>query len=190
VSRVFRYLTHPQVHIDPAVPVPKWGLSNIGAKRVQVFSQSLCLLYTTKIISSGETKALETASPIAVRLKLEIAVDEMTHENDRSSTGFLPPPEFEIVADQFFASPETSVRGWERAIDAQFRIASAFHRHADSTGDVLMVGHGGVGTLLFCYLSKMPIQRIRDQPPGGGNVWAFDIATQQMLHGWRAMEAA
>lgn len=27
------------------------------------------------------------------------------HENDRSATGFLPPPEFEAVANQFFANP-------------------------------------------------------------------------------------
>lgn len=36
-------------------------------------------------------------------------------ENDRSSTGFLPPEEFEVVADAFFAQPGVSVRGWETA---------------------------------------------------------------------------
>jgi hypothetical protein len=33
------------------------------------------------------------------------------HENDRSATGFLPPPEFEAVADAFFVRPLESVRG-------------------------------------------------------------------------------
>jgi hypothetical protein len=46
-------------------------------------------------------------------------------ENDRSATGFLPPEEFERVADEFFGSPEKSARGWERAGDAQVRIVRA-----------------------------------------------------------------
>jgi hypothetical protein len=28
-----KYLTHPQVQIDPAIPVPQWSLSPIGADR-------------------------------------------------------------------------------------------------------------------------------------------------------------
>jgi hypothetical protein len=44
------------------------------------------------------------------------------HENDRSATGFLPPDEFETVANRLFAEPLVSIRGWERAIDAQLRI--------------------------------------------------------------------
>lgn len=44
------------------------------------------------------------------------------HENDRSATGFLMPDEFQAAANQFFAQPQISVRGWERAADAQLRI--------------------------------------------------------------------
>ena len=29
------------------------------------------------------------------------------------------------MADAFFAKPEESVRGWERAVDAQARVAAA-----------------------------------------------------------------
>lgn len=29
---IVRYLTHPQVQIDPDVPVPQWGLSSVGWK--------------------------------------------------------------------------------------------------------------------------------------------------------------
>ena len=71
------------------------------------------------------------------------------HENDRSATGYLPGPEFEATADRFFAEPQISVRGWERAIDAQARIlgavAETLARHPG--GDLLLVGHGAVGTL-------------------------------------------
>jgi broad specificity phosphatase PhoE len=79
-------------------------------------------------------------------------------ENDRSATGFLPPEEFERVADQFFANPETSIRGWERAIDAQTRIVRAVER-IESKGPTAIVSHGAVGTLLYCHLAGKPIDR-------------------------------
>src|SRR5262249_27973892 len=36
-------------------------------------------------------------------------------ENDRLATGYLPRLEFEAAVDEFFARPQTSVRGWEPA---------------------------------------------------------------------------
>ena len=33
------YITHPQVKIDPAVPVPEWGLSDRGAERTREASR-------------------------------------------------------------------------------------------------------------------------------------------------------
>src|SRR5512140_773096 len=117
-----RYLTHPQVQIDPDVPVPQWSLSPVGRARTETIANAGWLARTTQIISSGERKAIETAEIIADRLGLMIEIREAMHENDRSATGFLNPAEFEDVANQFFAEPHLSVRGWERAIDAQARI--------------------------------------------------------------------
>jgi broad specificity phosphatase PhoE len=190
LTRLLRYLTHPQVRIDPAVPVPRWGLNDVGAVRAQTIATSRKFASTKLIVSSDETKALETAQPIATRLGLEVIVDEHARENDRSATGFLPPPEFEEVANQFFANPEHSIRGWERAIDAQSRIVKVCERAVarQSSGDILLVGHGGVGTLLFCHLSKIKISRQTDQPPGGGNLWTYDLDAQAMLHKWMAIE--
>lgn len=188
---LLRYLTHPQVRIDPDVPVPHWGLNEVGTARVAAFAARGVLGGTTTIVSSAERKAVETAEPIAATLGIGSAVREAMHENDRSATGFLPPPEFETVADAFFANPAVSIRGWERAVDAQARIVretdAVLAAHED--GDVLLVGHGGVGTLLFCHLAGMPIVRIRDQPAGGGNVFAYDLEARAVVHGWVAMEA-
>ena len=33
------YITHPQVRIDPTVPVPEWGLSETGAQRAREASR-------------------------------------------------------------------------------------------------------------------------------------------------------
>jgi broad specificity phosphatase PhoE len=188
-----RYLTHPQVKIDPAVPVPKWGLSEIGAQRARLLAASTWPGGVTRIVASGETKALETAAILAAAVGIDVESREAMHENDRSATGFLPPPEFEAVADQFFARPEESVRGWERAIDAQARIVHETEAllgdgAPGNAGDLLLVGHGGVGTLLMLHLLGEPIRRIRDQPPGGGNAFVYDRTERRMVHVWRSIE--
>lgn len=117
-----RYLTHPQVNIDPAVPVPSWGLSGVGRARSEMLANAGWLSGTTQIISSGERKSIETAEIIAAKWNVTVEVRQAMHENGRSATGFLLPDEFETVANQFFARPLVSIRGWERAVDAQRRI--------------------------------------------------------------------
>jgi broad specificity phosphatase PhoE len=190
VKRHFRYLTHPQVRIDPAVAVPDWGLTELGAQRVQHLAASGALAGTTRVVSSAERKAIETAEPIAAALGISVEIREAMHENDRSATGFLPPPEFEAVANAFFARPAVSIRGWERAIDAQARIVREVQAvlAGQTAGDTLFVGHGGVGTLLLCHYLKIAITRVRDQPAGGGNVFQYAIDDGVVMHGWRPME--
>ncbi len=187
---IVRYLTHPQVAIDPVVPVPEWRLSPLGRARTAALAASGALAGTTRVISSAEMKAIETAEILALALGIAIDIREATHENDRSATGFLPPAEFEVVADQFFADPTTSIRGWERALDAQSRIVrgvDAALAHP-AVGDILFVGHGGVGTLLLCHVAGLPIARQHDQPAGGGSIFAFECATRRLLHGWQTIE--
>jgi broad specificity phosphatase PhoE len=185
-----RYLTHPQVKIEPDVPVPSWGLSDVGRIRTEALANAGWLSETTQIISSGERKAIETAAIIAGQLKVTVEVRDAMHENDRSTTGFLAPDEFETVADQFFAEPLVSVRGWERAIDAQLRIVREVERvlAPNRSGDVLFVGHGAVGTLLFCHYSGLAIDRAHDQPAGGGHYFALIKDRRHVLHPWRRME--
>ena len=113
MTNVVRYLTHPQVNIDPSIPVSCWSLSEIGRARTAAVTSTGRLSGTTQVISSGERKAIETAEIIAAKLGVDVEVREAMHENDRSATGFLIPDEFEAVADQFFGQPHVSVRGWE-----------------------------------------------------------------------------
>lgn len=190
MATCIRYLTHPQVKIDPAASVPSWGLSEIGKARTEVLSTTRWLSDTTQIVCSGERKAIETAEILGRALNVPVEVREAMHENDRSATGFLPPDEFEAVADQFFAQPLVSVRGWERAVDAQLRIVREVEHvlARDRTGDVLFVGHGAVGTLLFSHYSRFVIDRTHDQPAGGGHYFAFLKEGRCMLHPWRPME--
>lgn len=193
---VLRYVTHPQVRVSADVPVTRWGLSDVGRRRAEAVAAQPWLAGTARLVSSAETKALETAAIVAAVTGLAIEVREAMHENDRSSTGFVPPPRFEQLADAFFAAPEISVEGWETSDAAQRRIVDAA---ADlvapaAPGDLLVVGHGAVGTLLLCHLLDVPISRAEDQiggdaAPGGGNVWAYDLERRVVLHRWRPADA-
>ena len=85
------------------------------------------------------------------------------------------------MADQFFAQPEVSVRGWETAVAAQQRIVKAvslIDTKAKGTEPLAIVSHGAVGTLLYCYLNNLDISRRWDQPgSGGGNYIVIDAGT-------------
>jgi broad specificity phosphatase PhoE len=169
------YLTHPEVAIDPNVPVPDWGLSDIGRERAAKAAALPWAGEIRHVVSSGERKAVETAEIFAAPFGLNPLAIEAMHENDRSATGFLPPDEFERVADAFFADPDASIRGWERASHAQYRIVEAIRTVLQDIPEpepVLFSGHGGVGTLLKCHLMGVPISRVHDQA-GGGHWYRF-----------------
>lgn len=182
------FITHPEVVVDPRMPIERWRLSAKGFDRMRAFSASPELSNVTAIWSSAETKALEAAGILAGALGIGVAVAKDLGENDRSATGFLEPAEFEAAADAFFASPGESVRGWERAIDAQARVRAALDRiiagHAG--GDLAVISHGAVGTLLFCALSGQPISRSFDQP-FQGHVWRASLTDLRPGGGWRSI---
>jgi broad specificity phosphatase PhoE len=189
MSRLF-YVSHPQVKIDPDIPVPNWSLSDLGRTRAEAAARSSTLASVRSIYTSTERKAIETAEIFAAALNLTVSIRDGLHENDRSSTGFVPPHEFEKLADAFFANPHDSIRGWERAIDAQIRIVAAIANIIAQApdGDTIVTGHGGVGTLLYCHASGNHISRQRDQPPGGGNYITINIRTKEAEHAWKQME--
>ena len=186
------YLTHPQVRIDPAVPVPLWGLSDLGRGRVEGLARAPWIRRFGRVVASEEVKARETAEVLGAALGLPVEVRPGLHENDRSATGFLPPVEFEAVADAFFARPEESVRGWETARAAQDRIVRAVRSVVAEAPGVatLFVGHGAVGTLLKCVLAGRAISRREDQPAGGGSHLGFRVEPDALLWDWRPLEDA
>jgi broad specificity phosphatase PhoE len=189
------FITHPDVLIDPAVPVPDWPLNPRGIERMRAMLSQPWVPGIVHVASSTERKAADGATILAEHLKLTVVLHPGLGENDRSSTGYLPKTDFEVMADAFFAHPEESVRGWERAVDAQARVVAAMRDvlEAAPLGDVAVVAHGGVGALLLCHLRGSPISRAADQPSGpgagsGGHVLAFDRSDWTLRDGWRAID--
>lgn len=179
------FVTHPEVVVDPSVPVPRWSLSPQGRARMARFVASPVVAGVGAIWSSDEVKAVEAAGIAAQALGLPVRRHPDLGENDRSATGFLPPEVFEAAADAFFAHPGESVSGWETALDAQARILRAVRAiaadHRD--GDLMIVSHGAVGTLLAAALQAAPITRALDQP-FQGHYWRARLHDLTLLHGW------
>jgi broad specificity phosphatase PhoE len=176
----------------PCRAIPDWPLSPVGMRRMRLALERPWLTGVKSVFSSGERKARDAAGLLAEQLRLKPVVVEGLGENNRSATGYLPKAEFEAVADEFFARPEESVRGWERAADAQRRIVDAVEHiisMAATEGDIAIVSHGGVGALLLCHLKGVSISRSEDQPGGGGgNVYSFDGSDRRLISGWRRIE--
>ena len=57
--------------------------------------------------------------------------------------------------------------------------------------DIAILGHGGTGTLLYCHLAGLPIDRRYDQPATNvGNWFAFDRVSGKLLSdGWQSIDA-
>ncbi|RIX98479.1 histidine phosphatase family protein [Aureimonas flava] len=180
------FVSHPEVVVDPQIPVERWHLSAPGVERMRAFAHAPGCARIGAVWASTETKAIEAAGILAGARGLGGRVARDLGENDRSATGYLAPAEFEAMADAFFAQPAASVRGWERALDAQARILRAVRaiaaEHGD--GDLAVVSHGAVGTLLLCALQGRDIARASDQP-FQGHVWTASLPDLVPRTSWR-----
>ena len=188
----FYFISHPNVQVRPDIPVPEWPLSALGHSRMQACLRLPWIASVTAIFSSAERKAMDSARHLADHLSLPIRQVVELGENNRSSTGYLPSGEFELVANAFFASPNHSVRGWERAADAQARVVSAAIKIAEASrgsAAVAVVSHGAVGTLLYCYLTRQVISRRHDQPlNGGGNYFSYSMSPPNAHGPWAPVD--
>lgn len=180
------FVSHPEVVIDPAVPVPRWHLAPEGIARMRRLAGDPRIASLSAVWASDETKAIEAAGILAAAFGLPVQVHPGLAEMDRSSTGYRPRQEFERLADAFFARPEDSVQGWERAVDAQRRVVAAATEilAGHGEGDIALVGHGGTGTLLMCAWAGLPIARAHDQP-APGCTWRFTLRPPRVAEAWQ-----
>jgi len=105
MSPVAYFITHPNVVINRDTPVTQWPLSELGRARMHKCLNQPWLTEVTSIYSSTEQKSVDGAQILAEHLSLPFVQVAELGENDRSSTGFLSPSEFELVTNEFGGHP-------------------------------------------------------------------------------------
>lgn len=160
------FITHPDVAIDPAMPVPDWPLNERGRARMSALLTRPWVRDICAVFTSSERKARDSAEILADGLGLDgYQMVEDLGENDRSSTGFLPRDEFEAIVDAFFAQPQTKYT----RVGTRGRRAKAHHPRSRAYlvyrtgwrrfGDHRTWRHWYVAVLLSCAIADQPTIR-------------------------------
>jgi broad specificity phosphatase PhoE len=144
---------HSLPQIDENVPSSQWHLSESGRVAATVLAGKLKArdFTFTRIASSPEPKALQTAQVIlsAIGSSAAVDVDDSLSEHRRNHVGFLPQKEFEGGIERLFISDLNElVFGEETANAALERFEGAVQRLTQSSaGDLMIVTHGTVLSL-------------------------------------------
>lgn len=185
-------ITHPEVVIDPNVPVPHWPLSEKGKGRMRGLLHAPWIKNVTAVYSSDEQKSIDGAMMIAHSSGVKVAKVSTLGEVDRSSTGYLPQEKHDLNARLLFDQPHESVEGWETAIEAQYRMVTTIYRilEFDKTpGPIVIMTHGAVASFLMSHLKRKRIS-LEDAPgmAGGGGIFSFDATTHNLLSDWQNID--
>ena len=147
-------ITHPAVNIDPNTPVNQWSISKDGWKSVIGFMDHELWSEVEEVYASSEPKAYNAAGYWAGNIGLAVKIVEGIQEIDRTSTGFIPEPEFGRQDEAFWVNPSERVRGWESVEECYKRMKLALDKIInESEKDVVaVVSHGAVTNM---YVAKM-----------------------------------
>src|SRR5262245_5520992 len=113
MSRNIYFITHPDVVIDPSIPVPQWPLSERGRSRMRRLLRRDWITRIEAIYCSTEQKAVDGAAILSETTGIPFQQVTALGENDRSATGYLSNAEFASTVEAFFAQASESIRGWE-----------------------------------------------------------------------------
>jgi broad specificity phosphatase PhoE len=144
---------HASPQIVPRVVSHRWVLAEEGCRRCDWLTDELTAQGVTRLYSSLEPKALETAALVAVKIGLVVEPCRDLHENDRTGMGFVEPDVLQRRLREFFAQPDRTVIGNETANGALRRFAQSIRNIASKAhGNAsAIVTHGTVLSLFVAH---------------------------------------
>jgi broad specificity phosphatase PhoE len=146
-------IKHAHVEVDPEAPADRWHLSQKGKQSCKELADQLAAYAPFVLVSSEETKAMETAGEIARVLGISSTTQAGLEEHDRSNVPVMQSRDFISMVELFFRRPQALVLGRETADGALSRFRSAIDEvvteHPDE--DVAIVSHGTVIALLVAH---------------------------------------
>jgi broad specificity phosphatase PhoE len=153
-------IKHAAPEVVPGVPSEKWELSARGRAQCEPLSERLAAYQPSRIVSSTEPKAAQTAQLVAERMNLPHETANDLFEHDRSNVPHMRSGEFISHVELFFREPDELVLGLETANEAEARFRTAVDdvlaRHA--SGNLAIVSHG---TVIALFLAREPRERFR-----------------------------
>lgn len=147
-------IRHSLPHFQPEVPASQWQLSEEGFRRASLIPQHLIPYNPSRIISSQELKARQTAQVIALALNLPIQVVPGLHEHERpQAAGQTSSEQFETLLANFFAHPDQLIFGTESADQAYARFTNTINQliSAYPQETLAIVTHGTVISLFVSH---------------------------------------
>lgn len=181
------FVTHPEVIIDPSLPISLWDYSERGAARLEKILKKIWIKSVDAIYSSNEPRATKAAQTIADQLGYRLHVLEELGDVDRSSTGFVPQEEFTKLMEEFYAHPDTSVRGWEKATDAQTRVHNGIRKIltlSPTANHIALVSHTILANLLMCTMRNIAIAQLEDVP----QTFSFEVEPDGKSQNWISLD--
>jgi broad specificity phosphatase PhoE len=139
---------HAMPQVQSPVPAHRWHLGAEGIAGARRLGERLREYGPSRIVSSREPKAMETAAIVAEVLGLTHGVEDDLHEHERPEPGLLGADEFQRKVEALFARPADVAFGAESAATALRRFAVALDRIAARELEMtVIVTHGTVISL-------------------------------------------
>ncbi len=141
---------HAMPDIDPMAPPRTWRLSNSGRDASKRLGIALVDFQPIAVLTSDESKAIETGEIIAAQLRLQAIIKPGLHEHERGVLPFDSPSVFDEHIRKLFSHPDAVIYGYESADAAHRRFESAMRSAISSQppGTLIIVAHGTVIVLL------------------------------------------
>jgi 2,3-bisphosphoglycerate-dependent phosphoglycerate mutase len=152
-------IKHAMPILSAHVPSNQWALSDEGKEKAKVLSNYVKEYETSRLFSSTEPKAIETAQIVGNQLNREVIVRDNLHEHLRSTKRKIyPTDEFHHIIRKFFKYPDVLIFGEETANIAKRRFLNAVDnviKEAPSDEDVVIITHGTVMTLFISHYNEV-----------------------------------
>jgi broad specificity phosphatase PhoE len=180
------FITHPDVIIDKDIPIDKWKLSPDGLETVERLSSESFWSEVEIIYSSSEPKASTVAEIIALKSHVPLAKEykkeclcEVLHRT------FIEPDLYAVAVEKWYLDPTGHPQGWESVNEAQKRIVACVSeimlQNRDKT--VVIVGHGGTGTLLKCFIKGVS-PSYQEDPQQTGKYLICNWGEKEVITEW------
>jgi broad specificity phosphatase PhoE len=148
------FVRHSLPSFQSGVHASLWELSDEGLRRASLLPQHLIPFAPSRIISSQETKAQQTAQVIAAALHLHLQVGSGLQEHERpQAAGDTSQEQFETLVAAFFTHPGQLVFGSETADHTFARFSNSIDQliGAYPQETLVIVSHG---TVISLYISR------------------------------------